>query len=105
MAVVSCFGSALREGERLAHVQAHLQVPPPRSLVRQHLRVPGRAAADRVNRIDRHDGRHDRPDRGDHRFPATHRRDLLIRADGAGWSHQLLDWLTAQGQVRGRRLE
>jgi len=38
-------------------------------------------------------------------IPAPHRRDLLIRADGAGSSHELLDWLTEQGKVRGRRLE
>ncbi len=37
--------------------------------------------------------------------PAAHRKDLLIRADGAGSSHALLDWLTDQGKVRGRRLE
>jgi len=36
--------------------------------------------------------------------PATHRRNMLIRADGAGASHGLLDWLTAQGRLRGRRL-
>ena len=34
----------------------------------------------------------------------TYRRNLLIRCDGAGASHQLLDWLHAQGQVRGRTL-
>lgn len=38
-------------------------------------------------------------------IPATHRRDLLIRADGAGSSHKLLDWLTEQGKTRGRRVE
>lgn len=38
-------------------------------------------------------------------IPAAHRKDLLIRADGAGSSHQLLAWLTEQGEVRGRRLE
>jgi hypothetical protein len=37
--------------------------------------------------------------------PATHRKDLLVRSDGAGASHDLLDWLTAQGQVRGRTVE
>jgi hypothetical protein len=37
--------------------------------------------------------------------PAAHRKDLLIRADGAGSSHALLDWLTEQGKVRGRKLE
>ena len=30
---------------------------------------------------------------------------MLVRADGAGATHELLDWLTAQGRVRGRRLE
>jgi hypothetical protein len=30
---------------------------------------------------------------------------LLIRADGAGASHRLLQWLTDQNQVRGRRVE
>jgi hypothetical protein len=38
-------------------------------------------------------------------IPASHRRQLLVRADGAGATHELLDWLTEQGQVRGRRLE
>jgi len=37
--------------------------------------------------------------------PAAYRRRLLVRADGAGATHELLDWLTEQGQVRGRRLE
>ena len=37
--------------------------------------------------------------------PGTHRKDLLIRSDGAGASHDLLNWLTAQGKVRGRRVE
>ena len=37
--------------------------------------------------------------------PAAHRRRLLVRADSAGASHPVLDWLTAQGQIRGRRLE
>lgn len=37
--------------------------------------------------------------------PGTHRRHLLIRSDGAGASHGLLDWLTEQGQVRGRSVE
>jgi hypothetical protein len=38
-------------------------------------------------------------------IPPAYRRRLLVRADGAGATHELLDWLTAQGQVRGRRLE
>lgn len=37
--------------------------------------------------------------------PGTHRRKLLIRSDGAGASHKLLDWLDEQGQVRGRSVE
>ncbi len=37
--------------------------------------------------------------------PGTHRRKLLIRSDGAGASHKLLDWLTEQNQVRGRSVE
>lgn len=37
--------------------------------------------------------------------PAAHRRKMLIRSDGAGASHRLLDWLTEQGRVRGRSLE
>ena len=37
--------------------------------------------------------------------PGTHRRDLLIRSDGAGASRDLLDWLTEQGLVRGRKVE
>ena len=38
-------------------------------------------------------------------IPGKHRKDLLIRSDGAGASHELLDWLVAQGQVRGRKLD
>ena len=37
--------------------------------------------------------------------PSSYRRQVLVRADGAGATHELLDWLTAQGRVRGRRLE
>uniref|UniRef100_UPI003D754912 IS1380 family transposase n=1 Tax=Calidifontibacter indicus TaxID=419650 RepID=UPI003D754912 len=37
--------------------------------------------------------------------PGAHRRDLLIRSDGAGASHDLLDWLTEQGKIRGRKVE
>ena len=37
--------------------------------------------------------------------PAGHRRHLLIRPDGAGATHELVDWLTALGQVRGRQVE
>ncbi len=38
-------------------------------------------------------------------IPGRHRKNLLVRADGAGSSHQLLDWLTEQGKVRGRSVE
>ena len=38
-------------------------------------------------------------------IPAAHRRRVLIRADSAGASHQVLDWLTEQDQVRGRSVE
>lgn len=38
-------------------------------------------------------------------IPGTHRRKLLIRSDGAGASHKLLDWLTEQNQARGRSVE
>jgi hypothetical protein len=37
--------------------------------------------------------------------PPVHRKKLLIRADGAGSSHGLLDWLTAQDAKRGRSLD
>ena len=37
--------------------------------------------------------------------PAAHRGKLLIRSDGAGASHDLVDWLHEQGKVRGRSLE
>ncbi len=37
--------------------------------------------------------------------PASHRRKLLIRADGAGASHELLDWITALDAKRGRSVE
>ena len=38
-------------------------------------------------------------------IPAAHRRHLLVRADGAGASHELLDWLSALDAKRGRRVE
>jgi hypothetical protein len=38
-------------------------------------------------------------------IPAQHRKDPVIRCDGAGASHQLLDWLVAHGRVGGRRLD
>lgn len=38
-------------------------------------------------------------------IPGTHRKKMLIRSDGAGASHGLLDWLTEQDQVRGRTVE
>lgn len=37
--------------------------------------------------------------------PSSYRKHLLIRADGAGSSHGLLDWLTAQGAKRVRTIE
>lgn len=37
--------------------------------------------------------------------PAAHRRRLLVRSDGAGASHGLLEWLTAQDEIRGRSME
>ena len=37
--------------------------------------------------------------------PPAHRKRLLVRADGAGASHGLLDWLTAQDAKRGRSVE
>ena len=40
-----------------------------------------------------------------HQVPAPYRRRLLVRADSAGATHQLLDWLAAQDRVRGRRME
>ena len=37
--------------------------------------------------------------------PAAHRRTILVRADSAGASHSVLDWLTEQGRARGRSVE
>jgi Transposase DDE domain group 1 len=37
--------------------------------------------------------------------PAAYRKELLIRADGAGASHGLLDWLTTQDAKRGRSVD
>lgn len=38
-------------------------------------------------------------------IPAAHRKHLLVRSDGAGSSHALVEWLVEQGQVRGRTVE
>lgn len=37
--------------------------------------------------------------------PPAHRKRILVRADGAGSSHGLLDWLTAQDAKRGRSVD
>jgi len=37
--------------------------------------------------------------------PASHRKKLLIRADSAGASHELLDWITALDTKRRRSVE
>ena len=37
--------------------------------------------------------------------PGSHRKKLLIRSDGAGASHALLNWFTEQGKVRGRSID
>jgi len=37
--------------------------------------------------------------------PAAHRKKLLIRADGAGASHELLAWITALDAKRGRSVQ
>jgi Transposase DDE domain group 1 len=38
-------------------------------------------------------------------IPPRHRGHLLIRGDSAAATHTVLDWLTAQGKRRGRRVE
>ena len=38
-------------------------------------------------------------------IPPAHRRRLLVRADGAGATHALLDWLTIQDAKRGASVE
>ena len=38
-------------------------------------------------------------------IPAAQRRQLLVRSDGAGASHKLLEWLDSQNKKRGRRVE
>ena len=38
-------------------------------------------------------------------IPRQYRRDVLIRSDGAGASHDLLDWISEQNRIRGRRVE
>ena len=37
--------------------------------------------------------------------PRAHRKKLLVRVDGAGASHALLNWLTAQDAKRGRSMQ
>jgi hypothetical protein len=38
-------------------------------------------------------------------IPRSHRKKMLVRADGAGSSHKLLSWLSEQNLIRGRSLE
>ena len=50
----------------------------------------------------------DRGHRGDRPGPSrppAHRKKLLVRADGAGASRGLLDWLTGQDAKRGRSVD
>ena len=81
-----------------ADVQADLRVPPDRRVVRQHRGVPRRASC-----APGEPGRTPPPTtsrswpRRSPRSPPPYRRNLLIRCDGAGASHQLLDWLIAAG--------
>jgi hypothetical protein len=37
--------------------------------------------------------------------PRQHRGNVLIRADGAGVSHGLVHWLSAQNLIRGRQVQ
>lgn len=37
--------------------------------------------------------------------PTNHRRAIMVRADGAGCTHALRDWLVAQNEIRGRHVE
>lgn len=38
-------------------------------------------------------------------IPRAHRKHLLIRSDGAGASHGLVDWLSDLNKIRGRRVD
>ena len=38
-------------------------------------------------------------------IPRSHRGHLLVRTDGAGYSHKLVKWLTEQNNLRGRRMD
>ena len=44
-------------------------------------------------------------DRAVERLPGRYRRRMLIRLDGAGFSHELLEHIAAGGQVKGRNWE
>lgn len=37
--------------------------------------------------------------------PSPYRRQILVRADGAGATHGLVEWLTTQNTIRGRSVE
>ena len=93
------------EKERRAATFKGVRVPPDRGVVRQHQEMlaamlrPGNAGSNTT---------------ADHievltaaiaQVPAVHRKRLLVRADGAGASHGLLDWLTGQDAKRGRSVE
>jgi hypothetical protein len=44
-------------------------------------------------------------DRAVERLPGRYRRRMLVRLDGAGFSHELLEHIAAGGQVKGRNWE
>ena len=97
---------ALGEGAGGGELQGRIRIPSARGVVRQHRRTPRdpAAAGERERqprpRPHRPARRGDRPDPG-RRIAAA----MLVRADSAGASHQVLDWLTEQDQVRGRSVE
>jgi hypothetical protein len=84
---------------------ARLRIPSDRGVVRQHCKLlaitlrPGNAGS---NHADDHI---DVLARAIIQIPAGHRGRLLIRTEGAGAAHELLDWLTGLGQLRGRRVQ
>jgi hypothetical protein len=72
----------------------------PIGVVRQHHGAARHLSAARQRRREHCDQPYRRAGPSDHPIPAPDLRRLLVRADGAGASHDLLGWLTQQDTPR-----
>ena len=93
-----------RQGERRAHVQEDLRVPPADRLVRQHRRGAGGPAAAGQRRQQHRRRPLEVLTEAIAQIPAKHRRRLLVTLDGAGASHPVVAHLSTLNAAPGRQV-